>query len=125
MGYYLNVHEGPNSIRWKYGPGHHDCVLVPGMVTTDEPGIYLENKYGIRLENELLCVAEEENEYGRFLKFEPITFAPIDLDGIDPAYMNETEKALLNSYHEQVYEVISPYLDEEEKAWLFQYTRPV
>ncbi|MBE5957129.1 MAG: aminopeptidase P family protein [Lachnospiraceae bacterium] len=125
VGYYLNVHEGPNSIRWKYGPGHHDCDLVPGMVTTDEPGIYLENKYGIRLENELLCVVEEENEYGRFLKFEPITFAPIDLDGIDPSYMNETEKMLLNSYHEQVYEVISPYLDEEEKAWLYEYTRPV
>ena len=125
VGYFLNVHEGPNSFRWKLGPGHHDCVLVPGMVTTDEPGIYLENKYGIRLENELLCVAEEENEYGRFLKFEPITFAPIDLDGIDPACMNEREKQLLNSYHEQVYEVISPYLEEEEREWLFRYTRPI
>lgn len=125
VGYYLNVHEGPNSIRWKYGPGHHDCELVPGMVTTDEPGIYLENQYGIRLENELLCVVEEENEYGTFLKFEPVTFAPIDLDGIDPSCMNEREKELLNSYHAQVYDVISPYLEGEEKEWLFQYTRPI
>lgn len=125
VGYFLNVHEGPNSFRWKLGPSHHDCELKPGMVTTDEPGIYLENKYGIRLENELLCVAEEENEYGRFLKFEPITFAPIDLDGIDPAYMNEREREILNSYHAQVYEVISPYLEEEVREWLFQYTRPI
>lgn len=125
VGYFLNVHEGPNSFRWKIGPGNHDCVLVPGMITTDEPGIYLEDKYGIRLENELLCVADEENEYGRFLKFETITYAPIDLDGIDPAYMSEKEKQLLNSYHEQVYEVISPYLEGEEKEWLFRYTRPI
>lgn len=125
VGYFLNVHEGPNSFRWKLGAGHHDCELKPGMVTTDEPGIYLENQYGIRLENELLCVAEEENEYGRFLKFEPITFAPIDLDGIDPSYMNEREREILNSYHAKVYEVISPYLEEEERVWLFQYTRPI
>lgn len=125
VGYFLNVHEGPNSFRWKMGPGHHDCVLVPGMITTDEPGIYLEDQYGIRLENELLCVADEENEYGRFLKFEPITFVPIDLDGIDPACMSEREKQLLNSYHEQVYETIAPYLEGEEKEWLRTYTRPV
>ncbi len=125
VGYFLNVHEGPNSIRWKYGPNHHDCEIVPGMVTTDEPGIYLENKYGIRLENELLCVLDEENEYGRFLKFESVTFAPIDLDGIEPSYMTEKEREALNSYHAKVYEVISPYLEEEERVWLKHYTRPI
>ena len=87
--------------------------------------IYLENKYGIRLENELLCVLDEENEYGRFLKFESVTFAPIDLDGIEPSYMTEKEREALNSYHAKVYEVISPYLEEEEKVWLKQYTRPI
>ena len=125
VGHYSGVHESPNNFRWLYGPGRHDCELVPGMITTDEPGIYLEDKYGIRLENELLCVKDEENEYGQFLKFENITFAPIDLDGIDPSCMSFKELEYLNEYHREVYEVLSPYLDEEEKAWLKEYTRPV
>lgn len=125
VGYLSNVHEDPNSFRWKGRPGCHDCELEPGMITTDEPGIYIEDLYGIRLENELLCVADEENEYGQFLKFKTLTFAPIDLDGINPAYMNEKEKSLLNEYHKQVYEIISPYLNEEERLWLAEYTRPV
>lgn len=125
VGYLSNVHESPNSFRWKSGPGYHDCELEPGMVTTDEPGIYIEDLYGIRLENELLCVADEENEYGQFLKFKTITFAPIDLDGINPSYMSEKEKMLLNDYHKLVYDVIAPYLNEEEKEWLAQYTRPI
>lgn len=125
VGYYSNVHEGPNCIRWKSRVDMDDCELKPGMITTDEPGIYLPGQYGIRIENELLCVAAEENEYGRFLVFEPITYAPIDLDGIDPSYMNEKEKRLLNDYHKLVYDTISPYLTEEEKDWLLEYTKPV
>lgn len=125
VGYYSNVHEGPNCIRWKARVDMDDCELKPGMITTDEPGIYLPGQYGIRIENELLCVADEENEYGRFLVFEPLTYAPIDLDGIDPVYMNEKEKQLLNEYHKLVYDTISPYLTEAEKDWLLEYTRPV
>ena len=125
VGHLSNVHEGPNSFRWKSGPGYHDCELEPGMITTDEPGIYIEDSYGIRLENELLCVADQENEYGQFLKFRTITFAPIDLDGINPSYMSEKEKILLNDYHKLVYDVIAPYLSGEEKEWLAHYTRPV
>lgn len=125
VGYYSNVHEGPNCIRWKSRVDMDDCELKPGMITTDEPGIYLPGQYGIRIENELLCVAAEENEYGRFLVFEPLTYAPIDLDGIDPVYMNEKEKRLLNDYHKLVYDTISPYLTEEEKDWLLEYTKPV
>lgn len=125
LGFYLNVHEGPNSFRWKSGPGYHDCELEPGMITTDEPGIYIENQYGIRLENDLLCVADEENEYGQFLKFEPLTYVPIDLDGIDPTCMTVKEKEVLNAYHQKVFEVISPFMNEEEKDWLKEYTRPI
>ena len=125
LGFYLNVHESPNSFRWKGGPGYHDCVLEPGMITTDEPGIYIEDLYGIRLENDLLCVADEENEYGQFLRFETLTYVPIDLDGIEPSYMNPREKEVLNAYHAKVYEVIAPYMNEEEKAWLKEYTRPI
>jgi Xaa-Pro aminopeptidase len=125
VGYFANVHEGPNSIRWKARHDIDDCDLKPGMITTDEPGIYLPGQYGIRTENELLCVAAEENEYGRFLEFEPLTYAPIDLDGIEPSYMTEKEKQRLNDYHKLVYDTVSPYLTEEERAWLEEYTRPV
>lgn len=124
VGYFLNVHEGPNAFRWKMREDLADCELKPGMVTTDEPGIYLTGEYGIRTENELLCVEDEENEYGRFLKFEPLTYVPIDLCGIDPSYMNEKEKRLLNEYHKQVYEKLAPYLCEEEKNWLMTCTKP-
>lgn len=125
VGYYLNVHEGPNAFRWKSTPEQADGELSPGMITTDEPGVYLTGEYGIRTENELLCVVDEENEYGRFLKFDTLTYAPIDLEAIEPSYMNEKEKNLLNTYHQQVYEKISPYLTEEERNWLYESTRPV
>ncbi|MCI8494690.1 MAG: aminopeptidase P family protein [Lachnospiraceae bacterium] len=126
IGYLLNVHEGPNSFRWRTTQEHGDgCVLEEGMVTTDEPGIYLEGKYGIRTENELLCKKAEKNEYGQFLEFEIITYAPIDLDAILPEEMTAAERGLLNNYHKMVYEKISPYLEPEERAWLKEYTRAV
>ena len=95
------------------------------MVTTDEPGVYLEGKYGIRIENELLCKKAEKNEYGQFLEFEIITYAPIDLDAILPEEMTAAERGLLNNYHKMVYEKISPYLEPEEQEWLKEYTRAV
>lgn len=127
VGYYSSVHEGPNSFRWKSRLDMDDCELKPGMITTDEPGIYLPGQYGIRIENELLCVPDVENEYGQFLKFETMTFAPIDLDGIEPSCMTKREKQLLNDYHELVYKEISPSpeLTKEEQEWLYAVTRPV
>lgn len=126
IGYLLNVHEDPNGFRWKIVPERNDsCVLEAGMVTTDEPGVYLEGKYGIRTENELICHKAEKNEYGQFMVFENVTYAPIDLDAIEPEEMTKTEKGLLNEYHKMVYEKISPYLTEEEKAWLREYTREI
>ena len=126
VGYLSGVHEAPNGFRWKIVPERNDsAVLEPGMVTTDEPGVYIEGSHGIRTENELLCVAGEKNEYGQFLHFECLTFAPIDLDAIDPQYLSEREKGWLNAYHKEVFEKISPYLTEDETEWLRKYTRAI
>lgn len=126
VGYLLNVHEAPNGFRWKSVPERNDqAVLQAGMVTTDEPGVYIENSHGIRTENELICQKAEENEYGQFMNFETITYVPIDLDGIDKKYLNEMDIEQLNQYHKMVYEKVSPYLDSEEKEWLQRYTRAI
>lgn len=126
VGYLLNVHEAPNGFRWKSVPERNDqAVLQAGMVTTDEPGVYIENSHGIRTENELICQKAEENEYGQFMNFETITYVPIDLDGIDKKYLNEMDIEQLNQYHKMVYEKVSPYLDSEEKEWLLKYTRAI
>ena len=126
VGYVLNVHEGPNSFHWKQYPGRTaERVIEAGMVTTDEPGIYLEGKFGIRTENELICRKGEKNEYGQFMYFENLTYVPIDLDAIDPAQMSEREKSYLNEYHANVYEKVSPYLTEDEAKWLKEYTRAI
>jgi len=126
VGHILNVHEGPNGFRYRIVPERKDSgVLEAGMITTDEPGVYLEGEYGIRIENELICVKDEKNEYGQFMRFEPVTWCPIDLDGIEPELMNEKEKRWLNEYHAMVWEKISPYLTEEERDWLKVYTREI
>ena len=124
VGYLGNIDEAPFGFRWK-ATRDAMCEIEPGMVITDEPGIYIEGSHGIRIENELLVCAGEKNEYGQFLYFEPLTFVPIDLDALRPELMTEEEKQLLNAYHQSVYEKISPYLEAEEKEWLKEYTRPV
>lgn len=124
VGYLLNVHEGPNSFRWQYRPGF-DNPFEAGMITTDEPGIYLQDQYGIRTENELICVKDEKNQYGQFMGFENITYVPIDLDGIDKQYLNAEDVKQLNDYHKMVYEKISPYMTPEENEWLKEYTRAI
>ena len=121
VGHILSVHEGPNNIS----PRNGSWPITPGMITTDEPGIYKEGEYGIRLENELLCRKGEKNEYGQFMYFETITYVPMDLDAIDPAQLSETEKGYLNEYHKKVYEKVSPFLTEEEAKWLKAYTREI
>lgn len=124
VGYLLNIHEGPAGFRWKYRKGETE-VLQEGMVITDEPGIYIEGSHGIRLENELLTCKGTLNEYGQFMYFEAITLIPMDLDAINPDIMTQEDKKLLNDYHEKVYEVIAPYLNEEEQEWLKKYTRAI
>lgn len=126
VGYLLNVHEAPNGFRWKKVPEREDgCVLEAGMVTTNEPGIYIEGSHGIRTENELLCCRGTKNEYGQFMYFENLTFAPIDLDAIDFSHLAQIDKDRLNEYHKQVYDKISPYLTNEENEWLKVYTREI
>lgn len=125
VGYLLNVHEGPNNFRWKNLPGNPAPVLEEGMITSDEPGYYLENEFGIRHENLVLCKKAEKTSFGQFMCFEPLTMVPFDLEGINPEEMTERERKLLNDYHQKVYTTISPYLDEEEKEWLKQATREI
>lgn len=119
VGYFLNVHEGPNAIRYEItnGPESH-VVLEEGMITSNEPGIYLEGRFGVRLENLIACQKREKTEYGQFMGFETLTMVPFDRDAIAPEQMTEEEKRLLNHYHETVYETISPYLDRGEAEWL-------
>ena len=126
VGYLLNVHEGPNSFRWKLMPDYQDnAVLEEGMVTTDEPGIYIEGSHGIRIENELLCRKGEQNEYGQFMYFEDLTCVPIDLDCVEVSMLEERDKQRLNEYHRQVYEKLSPYFTGDELVWLKEATREV
>lgn len=123
VGYLLNVHEGPQRIHWS--PKNRSVIMEPGMLTSDEPGIYLEGEYGIRTENLVLCKEAGENGYGRFLKFETVTLAPIDKEAIDLALMTPREIQWLNEYHEKVYNTLSPYLEPEEAEWLCEACRRI
>lgn len=126
VGYLLNVHEGPNGISSKLIPGRSTpCVMEEGMVTSNEPGFYLEGSFGVRCENLILCVKGEKNSYGQFLHFETLTMVPWELDAIVPELLNEREKAILNGYHATVYEKISPFLEGAEKDWLREATRTI
>ena len=125
VGYLLNVHEGPQSFRWKNPADRPAPVLEEGMITSDEPGYYAENEFGIRHENLIVCKKAEKTAYGQFMKFESLTMVPFDLEGIDPTQMEAGERVLLNQYHALVYEIISPYLDEDEKSWLKEVTQAI
>lgn len=124
VGYLGNIHEPPQRFHWRFHPDNSQ-PLEENMVITDEPGIYIEDSHGIRIENELLVRKDEQNEYGQFMRFEPLTFVPIDLDAINPKIMTEKEKELLNVYHKQVYEKIAPHLNPEERKWLKRYTSEI
>lgn len=119
VGYLLNVHEPPNSIRYRVLPNNQlNIALKPGMITSNEPGVYLEGEFGIRIENLILCVEKKTNEYGKFLGFEPLTLVPFDKKLIIVDEMTEEEQKFLKQYNNRVYETLSPYLSDEEKKWL-------
>ena len=123
VGYMLNVHEGPNAFRYRYVPGVSDyCELEQGMVTTVEPGVYEEGKFGIRIENELLCVNAFENEYGQFMKFDTLTLVPFDRDLILKEMLTEHETGLIDGYHKKVYDVLSLKMSRDELEFLKEYT---
>lgn len=125
VGYLLNVHERPNGIRTKLVPGNTTAVFEEGMITSDEPGMYIEGKFGIRHENLILCVRREKTKYGQFMGFEPLTMVPFDLDAVDTSYMTDEEKERLNAYHAKVFETISSDFEGEELLWLEHATRAV
>lgn len=125
IGYMLNVHEGPHSIRWRHAEGVPEIPLEEGMLVSDEPGVYLTGKYGIRIENVLEIKKGNKNGDGQFMEFEHLTYVPLELDAVLPQQMPEKERKALNEYHKAVYEKISPYLTEAEREWLAQATREV
>lgn len=126
VGYLLNVHEGPQNIRYRLvGGTSKDAPMEPGMITSDEPGIYLEGKYGIRLENLELCVERGTTEYGTFLGFDTLTMCPFERAAIIPEELSQRQRAQLNAYHRNVYAALSPYFNEEEKAWLREATAEI
>ena len=129
VGYLLNVHEGPQNINWKIhtsgGRRGNATPLEEGMLTSDEPGLYLEGKYGIRTENLLLCRKAEKNEYGQFMEFETVTLVPYEREAILPEMLTREELEWLNHYHKKVYETIGPLLNEEERNWLKEATAEI
>jgi Xaa-Pro aminopeptidase len=121
VGYFLNVHEGPQSIS----PRISTVKLEEGMLVSNEPGVYREGSHGIRIENLLLVAGDIETEFGEFLRFEPVTLCPIDLAAVEPDLLDEEEKRWLNQYHERVYDTLSPLLDEKERLWLKDKTKAI
>ena len=126
VGHVLSVHEGPHGIRWgRPLPGRPNAVLEEGMIVTNEPGVYMPHKLGIRIENELLVQKGTKNFYGQFMYFDDITLCPYERDAIDLSLLNEEEIRQINAYHAHVYEMLSPCLNEEECAWLRKETAPL
>lgn len=126
VGFLSTVHERPNSIHWRI-PGEHvsACVLDEGMFQSDEPGLYIEGSHGIRTENLLICHKAEKNMYGQFMEFETMTLTPFDLDAVDISEMEPSDVRMLNAYHKEVYEKLSPYMTAEENEWLKDATRAI
>ena len=121
VGFFLNVHEGPQDIRQNF----NSQPLEPGMITSNEPGLYREGMHGVRHENLVLCRSVGDNEFGSFLGFETLTLCHFDTSCLDVSLLTQDERAWLNAYNAHVYEVLSPRLPAEVSAWLFAQTRPV
>ena len=121
IGHFLCVHEGPHQVRMNHVP----TLLEPGMILTDEPGIYKAGRHGIRIENTLLIVLAQETEFGKFYKFEPLTLCPIDKKAIAMEIMTDEELTWLNEYHQMVYNRLCPLLDKDEQTWLKEATTPI
>lgn len=121
IGHFLNVHEGPQSIRMEENP----TKLEVGMIISNEPGLYKSNRYGIRLETMIAVSPSQESEFGQFLHFDTLTLCPWDLKSIDPQYYSHEELAYINHYHQQVYQSLAPYLNKEEQDWLAEKTKTI
>ncbi len=118
VGYILNVHEGPQNLRWRFTEGQAEAVIEAGMDITNEPGIYIEGSHGIRIENVMVAENDARNEYGQFMHFKTLTWVPIDMDAIDMKHLNDVQRCYLAKYQYEVCRRISPYLTPEEAEWL-------
>ena len=125
VGFVLGVHEGPERVHWDVKRQKRHCVIEEGMIFSNEPGIYLTGKFGVRIENLVVVREAEVNEYGRFLALEPLTLVPYDRDAIDLSLLSSRDVELLNAYHAKVFAAISPYLSGDELEWLKEVTKPV
>lgn len=125
VGFVLGVHEGPERVHWDVKRQKRHCVIEEGMIFSNEPGIYLAGKFGVRIENLVVVREAEVNEYGRFLALEPLTLVPYDRDAIDLSLLSSRDVELLNAYHAKVFAAISPYLSGDELEWLKAATEPV
>ncbi len=125
VGYILNVHEGPHGIRWKYSKEVEEAVLEDGMIMSDEPGVYVKDSHGIRIENVILCTEDKKTEDGRFMKFEHLTWTPIDRDVIDKKYLSPRDIERIDDYHRKVFEITSEYFEGDELIWLKEVTKPL
>lgn len=122
VGYLLNVHEGPQSMRWRFAADGTEAVIEEGMDITNEPGVYIEGSHGIRIENVMVAKNDEKNEYGQFMHFDTLTWVPVDMKAVDINILPAESVEQLKSYQKTVYEKISPYLNEQERVWLLQET---
>lgn len=125
VGYILNVHEGPQNLRWRFTEGMVEAVLEAGMDVTNEPGVYIPGSHGIRIENVLVVKEAEKNEYGQFMRFDTLTYVPLDLEAIEVSYLTEVQRSYLNMYHQAVYKKLSPCLSKAECEWLKYQTREI
>ncbi len=126
IGYILNVHEGPQNIRWRFTPEQNEAPLMPGMIVSDEPGVYIQDGYGIRIENILEVVKRGDGEYGQFLGFDHLTYVPIDLEAIDTSIMDRSDIKALNDYHKMVFDRVSPLIEDEKiLSWLKDATKEI
>ena len=125
VGYILNVHEGPHNIRWRFAQGAAEAVLEEGMIVSDEPGVYVGGSHGIRIENIILCKKDVENGDGQFMRFEHLTFAPLDKDLLDKKYLSEKDVERINAYHKAVYEKTASYFEGDELEWLKEACAPM
>ncbi|MBQ7919760.1 MAG: aminopeptidase P family protein [Lachnospiraceae bacterium] len=125
IGYILNVHEGPQNVRWRFAPGTKEVAIEEGMIISNEPGVYIADSHGIRIENIVVARNDSKNEYGQFMHFDTLTYAPIDLEAIDVSLLSQKQREYLNEYHKAVYEKVSPFLNDEEKQWLLNATKEI
>lgn len=125
VGYILNVHEGPQGLRWRFTEGMKEAILEEGMDVTNEPGVYIEGSHGIRIENVMVVRKGVKNGDGQFMRFDTLTYVPIDREALDKKYLSKEDINNINEYHKNVYEKINPFLENDEKKWLKKVTRPL